>query len=264
MKVTMTYIARFATFLRRSEQKTELPRMNRLLTWAALIGLAASVTACSSENLSGGVNKLLLTVDPGDRPGTYALSGTTDLPEGTELMVQAVRQLTPTGQALPEDNPNEHYAILDRDRVQVANGSWSAELQIWQGENGGTPAESWQLQLPQSDRSFTPSNEVLFTVAMPPTGDEQALEAQWQKSKLTPGDGVVSFTPDGEWFLQAQDSRNIAPPEASVPAQPNSFNARRDLAETEAAIPLAEAVEGAAAQVEETTTAPLDSAAILR
>jgi hypothetical protein len=264
MKVTMTHISRFTTFLCCSEQKSELSRMNRLLTWGALFGLAVSLGACSSENLSGGVNKLLLTVEPGDRPGTYALSGTTDLPEGTELTVQAVRQLTPTGQAVPEDNPNEHYAILDRDRVEVANGSWSAELQLWQDGNGGNPAESWQLKLPQSDRSFTPSDEVVFTVTMPPTGDEQALEAQWEKSKLTPGDGVVSFTPDGEWFLQAQDSRPIAPPEVSASSQANGFNARQDLAETEAAIPLAEAVEGDAAKVQETTTTPLAPSELMR
>ena len=266
MKVPMPYISPFVKLYRAGRKKT---RQASCRPWGlrATLGVAtvftAGLTACGEMPLSSDVNKLLLTVESGDRPGVYQLSGTTDLPEDTQLMVQAVRVLTPTGQTLPEDSAEEHYAILDRDRVLVSDGSWNVELQLWEN-NGSESAESWQTQLPQSDRSFTPDNEVRFTVSMPPTGDERALEAQWQKSKQTPSDGVVSFTPDGEWFLQAEEFVAITPPAATVPDQPNSFNARRDLAQTESGIPLADAAEGAAANAKGTTDAPLDDPELMR
>lgn len=260
----MLYISRFVT-LHRAGEKVFRQVGHRWVRSGASLGivatLAAGLSACVDASLSGDVNQLLLTVEPGDRPGVYQLSGTTDLPEDTELMVQAVRHLTPTGQSVPEDNSDEHYAILDRDRVQVADGSWAVELQLWQ-TSGGEAAESWQLQLPQSDRSFTPDSEVRFTVSMPPTGDELALESQWEKSKQNPSNGVVNFTPDGEWFLQAEEFLAIAPPDATVPDQPNSFNARQDLAQTEGGIPRGEAVDGSSTKA--TTDAPLDSDAMLR
>lgn len=227
------------------------------------IALTAGLAACGESPLSGDVNKILMTVESGDRPGVYELSGTTDLPEDTELLVQAVRVLTPTGQSLPEDSSEEHYAILDRDRILVSEGRWAVELQLWENSNG-TSAEYWQMQLPQSDRSFTPDNEVQFTVSMSPTGDERALEAQWQKSKQTPSDGVVSFTPDGEWFLQAEESIAITPPSVTVPDQPNSFDAARNLALTESGIPLADDAEGPAASAKGTTDAPLKDSELLR
>lgn len=253
--------------LYRAGRKTPRQADRRSVRLEALLGLATvlsvGLSSCGEASLSGDVNKLLITVESGNRPGVYQLSGTTDLPEETELTVQAVRGLTPNGQMLPEDSVEEHYAILDRDRVLVRDGSWAVELQLWENQ-GGESAESWQIRLPQSDRSFTPDNNVRFTVSMPPTGDERALEAQWQKSKKTPSDGVVSFTPDGDWFLQAEEVVAITPPNAAVPDQPNSFNARRDLAQTESGIPLAETAEGAAASAESTTDAPLDDSELLR
>lgn len=262
----MSPISPFVNLSRTGRNKTRQGESRSFGVKALLslaIALSAGLTACGGTPLSSDVNKLLLTVESGDRPGVFQLSGTTDLPEDTELLVQAVRVLTPTGQSLPEDSPEEHYAILDRDRVLVSNSGWSAELQLWEN-NGGESAESWQVQLPQSDRSFTPNNEVRFTVSMPPTGNERALEAQWQKSKQTPSDGVVSFTPDGEWFLQAEESVAITPPGATVPDQPNSFNARRNLAQTESAIPLADTPEGPAANAQSTTDSPLDDSQLMR
>jgi len=230
----------------------------------AAVVLVTGLQGCGEATLSSSsVSKLLLTVEPGRSPGLYQLSGTTDLPEETELMVQAVRLLTPTGQALPEDGSGKHYVILDRDRVLVSEGSWETELQLWENQ-GGASAESWQMQLPQSDRSFSPDDQVRFTVSTPPTGDERALESQWERSKQLPSEGTVSFTPDGNWFLQAEESIALAPPVAAVPDQPNSFNARRDLAETESDIPLSEAAVGPAAKAEETTNAPLSDAELLR
>ncbi len=262
----MSYISPLVK-LYRAGWKISRQADRRSLRLAILIGLAtalsAGLSACGETSLSRDVNKLLLTVESGDRPGVYELSGTTDLPEETELMVQAVRVLIPTGQTLPEDSQEEHYAILDRDRVLVSDGGWAVELQLWEN-NGGESAESWQMQLPQSDRSFTPDNEVRFTVSMPPTGDERALESQWQKSKQTPSDGVVSFTPDGKWFLQAEESVAITPPAVTVPEQPNSFDARQDLAQTEGGIPLADTAEGPAANAKGTTDAPLDDKELLR
>ena len=268
----MSYISRLAQLYRSGRKISVQPCGSGQWGWGTiqkvtgrgmLLALTAGLAACSEVPLAGDVNKLMMTVESGDRPGVYELSGTTDLPEETELLVQAVRVLTPTGQPLPDDSPEEHYSILDRDRVLVSNGRWSAELQLWDNSDGAS-VEDWQMRLPQSDRSFTPDNEVNFTVSMPPTGDERALEAQWQQSKQTPSDGVVSFTPDGEWFLQAEESIVITPPTADVPAQPNSFNARQELAQTESGIPLADEVDGPAAKAEETTNAPLVDAARLR
>lgn len=240
-----------------------LSRLRRSWPLGLCLGVALATAACDRPLTQAEFNQLSLSVEAGDRPGVYELSGQTSLPEETELTVQALRRLTPTGQALSEDSPDEHYTILDRDRVKVEDGQWRIALQLWQPDGQGEPAESWQLNLPQSDRSFTAEPQVLFSVSMPPTGDERALEGQWEESKRDPTVGLVSFTPDGEWYLEAQEQLPIAPP-AIAATQPQVFDAKAGLAKTDADIPPAKAVEGPLGEGGSTTSAPLKPTELMR
>lgn len=225
--------------------------------------VAVGLALVSCQPVTTQVNQLSLIVEPSDRPGTYRLSGTTDLPDGTELTVQGLRHLQPQGQLLSELQAQDHYAILARNRVQVEAGQWSVTLQLWQPNGAGDPLESWQMVLPQSDRSFEASPDVQFTVSTPPSGDERRLDAQWQSSKVNPALGEIRFTPDGDWYLQARINRPIALPQGEVPDNVALFNANPQLL-AESAIPQAKAVTGAAADLERTTNAPLASSEMLR
>lgn len=269
----MRYFHRFAPWtlpLRPLWTQAAAAGISRGIGWAragrqsaALGTIALSFALFGCQPVETQVNQLSLTVEPSDRPGTYRLSGTTDLPDGTELTVQGLRYLEPLGQLLSDIQDKDHYAILDRDRVQVEAGQWSVALQLWQPNGEGEPLESWQLALPQSDRSFEAAPDVQFTVSTPPSGDERRLDAQWQSSKANPAIGEIRFTPDGDWYLQAQAIRPIAPPQSELPAAVAVFNAGANPS-PEAALPRAKAVTGEVADLEPTNTAPLAPGEMLR
>jgi hypothetical protein len=84
--------------------------------------------------------------------GTYTVAGTTSLPSKTKITVSAVRYLVEG--ASPETNSETDipYAILDRQIAQVEQGSWQAELNLWQIASDGKFQEAWQLS--QQDAMF--------------------------------------------------------------------------------------------------------------
>lgn len=232
-------------------------------TWV----LSMLLASCTPTGFT--VNQLSLIVEPSDRPGTYTLSGKTDLPDGTELTVLGLRelaapeQLLSAGQPSSTEQPSPYYTILDRDRVQVEGGQWNAILQLWQPDGKGGALENWQAKLPQSDRSFAAKPHVTFSVSTPPSGNEQLLDKQWQASKANPAIGEVGFTPDGDWYLQARVVQPLAPPQGAIPESVPVFNAAgRGLSEAD--LPVASVTEGSGSEIAPTTTAPLSPAEMMR
>lgn len=182
--------------------------MQRLLP-LALLSTSLAVAGCQSSQTS--LTQLSLEVKPSRQVGGYKLSGNTNLPDGTELTIQGLRQLTAIEPGMPDDSADS-FSILDRKAVRVNEGRWETSLQIWQPGPDGDPAESWQVHLPNGNQSYDPSNEVLFTVTTPPRKDAQALDKQWNASKTNPEGQQVGFTATGLWYLQAAKQLNLAPP----------------------------------------------------
>ncbi len=182
--------------------------MQRLLP-LALLGTSLAIAGCQSSQAD--LTQLSLEVKPSRQVGAYKLSGSTNLPDGTELTIQGLRQLTAIEPGMPDDSADS-FSILDRKAIQVNDGRWEASLQIWQSGPDGEPAESWQVHLPNGNQSYDPADEVLFTVTTPPRKDAQALDKQWNASKNNPEGQQVGFTATGLWFLQAGKQLNLAPP----------------------------------------------------
>ncbi len=157
---------------------------------------------------------LSLEVKPSSQAGSYRLSGRSNLPDGTSLTVQGLRQLGATSAQQTPDQP-EHYAILDRKVVVVNQGQWETTLQLWQAGPAGNPAETWQIRVPGGDRRFQPDREVIFTAKTPPSRDDKILERQWEASKQNPAGEQVEFLEGGQWSLQVEQRLTVTPPPVS-------------------------------------------------
>jgi hypothetical protein len=112
-------------------------------------------------------------------PGTFILSGRTNLPDQTNLTLQAVRSLKPTARIL---NQQPIDSVLAHSQVSIQNGYWQAQIRLHQISPDGRSLEPWQIE---------PKNRTI---------------------DLQPGAAQVSFASDGKSFLKVEESLTLAPP----------------------------------------------------
>lgn len=141
--------------------------------------------------------------------GEFALAGTTNLPNGTQLTAIALRHLTPA-RANPGDEPL--YSVLDYQPVTVANGEWSTQLNLWQVAADGRYQEPWQAQIDTLDLAAQPSDTVQFAVALAPHHLGAALSGKLTQAGQRRLAGGSRVTPDGEPFLWVAQSLAVALP----------------------------------------------------
>ncbi|MBW4559755.1 MAG: hypothetical protein KME32_01140 [Mojavia pulchra JT2-VF2] len=163
----------------------------------------------------------------------YKINGSTNLPESSRITVAAVRYLRPTqGQQEPlqSSNTSNKRSILARQIVQVKQGKWQADLNLWQVAPDGRFEEVWQAN--QSQMGVIPENTVTFIATFDPAG-------QWEESghqnseNLKPENyklegKLVRFTNEGEKYVQVSQSLLIPLPVGkTVPPrpQPEDINA---------------------------------------
>lgn len=132
--------------------------------------------------------------------GEFALRGTTNLPDNTRLTAIALRYLVPQ-QTISGDEP--FYSVLDYQPVTVANGEWSAQLNLWQVAADGRYQEPWQGQLDALELTAQPSDTVQFAIAVAPHHVGAALSSRLTQSGRQRLAGVLRVTADGEPFLWA-------------------------------------------------------------
>lgn len=154
--------------------------------------------------------------------GTYTIAGTTSLPAKTKITVSAVRYLVEG--LSPETNSETDipYAILDRRVAEVEQGSWQAELNLWQIAPDGKFQEAWQLSQQDADVIFNPDANVTFLATFDPVNQPENFKAEVEKLDTSLQAALARFTPDGELYLQASRIMAIALPTGqTTPPQPS-------------------------------------------
>ena len=154
-----------------------------------------------------------IQVQPGGRSGLYAASGTTNLPDQSRLIVMAIRPLRSGSQLNQAETKvgESNYAILDRRAVEVKQGQWQTNLNLWQVAPNGRFQENWQLNQAKLGTRFTPSSEVTFVATFDPANQSPAIEPQINQA-LELESPVVRFTSDGERYLQASEIVSLSLP----------------------------------------------------
>ncbi|NJR68847.1 MAG: hypothetical protein HC771_09385 [Synechococcales cyanobacterium CRU_2_2] len=185
-----------------------------MLRALAFILLSSSLAIAGCQSPQASLTQLSLAVKPSDQAGTYQLSGSSNLPDGTRLTVQGLRQLRSIHPGMAQES-RAGFSILDQKIVKVTQGRWTTDLSLWKTAEDGTPAESWQIDLPDGARNFEADAEVLFTTTTPPSNDAQVLEQQWEASKKNPEGYQVGFTAEGRWYLRTQKALALTPPSVS-------------------------------------------------
>lgn len=155
-----------------------------------------------------------MQVDPTGEAGIYQVTGHTNLPDQTQLTLQAIRNLQPPklgSQAKSEQT----YSILARTQVKVEKGKWRALLNLLQFSEQGK-LEAWQF----TDRSLNlkslPENQVRFLATTDPT--ENSIELQQQSTLTGTQSTRLQFAADGKSYLQAEQALTIEPPTVRLAA----------------------------------------------
>lgn len=168
---------------------------------------------------------LTLTIDQiqtDSQPGRYALIGQASLPDGTELIVSAVRPLISSN---PEVDLSEAaiHSTLARNSAVVKNGGWQAQLQLWQASPQGSYQESWQMQDALDPLALSPQKDVVFAVVLSPGSLAQSQQKSLNDLERLGENPVFNVTPAGEPYLEARKSLTVALPNpngvATLPIQ---------------------------------------------
>ncbi|MEB3220090.1 MAG: hypothetical protein VKN72_28185 [Nostocales cyanobacterium 94392] len=167
-----------------------------------------------------------------DGNGLYKIIGSTNLPESSRIAVTAVRYLRSTAantEEIIDDGKNINRSILARQIVEVKQGKWQADLNLWQVAPNGNFQEVWQLD--RNDKKLAPENEVSFIATFDPQAqlsssdreNPQQSTPQYQNLKGK----SLRFTNEGEKYVQASQYRSIPLPvgkTAPPRLEPEDFN----------------------------------------
>ncbi|MGB6294645.1 MAG: hypothetical protein WBF90_00500 [Rivularia sp. (in: cyanobacteria)] len=201
---------------------------------AARAVIASSVILFSSGCVNQSQNEVILEIQGiqrEDSRGLYKVAGTTNLPESSRIAVTAVRYLRSVKngeQIIGDNNEKINRSILARQIVEVKQGKWEADLNLWQVASNGNYEEAWQLH--KDYKNLTPESEVSFIATFNPVGqlpasdkeNTQQLTAQYQQLEGK----SLRFTNEGEKYVQASEYRSISLPigKTTPPQQAKNFN----------------------------------------
>ncbi|BAZ12958.1 hypothetical protein NIES4071_47920 [Calothrix sp. NIES-4071] len=186
-----------------------------LLTVISLV-LVVTNYGCT-QKAQNEVKLEIKNLQPAGGNGVYKVAGSTNLPESSQVAITAVRYLSSNETQTVDADLDADRSILDRKIVEVKQGQWEADLNIWQVSPDGSYKETWQKN--QLTSKQTPQNEVTFTVTFDPqsqvprtqnqnsqTSVDSAPEFQSLEGKL------LRFTNQGERYVQASQSISIPLP----------------------------------------------------
>lgn len=182
---------------------------SKWLHWpAAMLCALPLLSGCESLHLPLMPSKPVdwqMQVIPADRPGQYQLSGQANLPDRTPLTVIALRYLHPSrsaNAATQNLRAAPTYSILDYSPIQIVNGQWQTQLNLWQVETDGRYQEAWQLEQRRLNLTFQPDSEVIFLATVAPSNTLPKLEQLLRKKQLQFPAQSLRITPEGERFAQ--------------------------------------------------------------
>ncbi|NJM70892.1 MAG: hypothetical protein HC862_12040 [Scytonema sp. RU_4_4] len=174
-----------------------------------LVGISLLLLTVSSgcnKKAQEQVQLEIKSVEPTGSNGVYNVIGSTNLPDSSQIAVAAVRYLVPMGKqqaGVLNDEANKNRSILARQIVEVKQGQWQANLNIWQVAPDGRFQEAWQAY--QTQMKIRPDSNVTFIATF-----ERA--EQLKKSNLRLEGKQLRFTNEGELYVQAHQTSPISLP----------------------------------------------------
>ena len=189
--------------------------------FVVILLLLAFCVSCSSSKPPQ--TDLKINVQSATRPGLYNVTGSTNLPDQSQITVTAIRYLPATDPQLLGLESDVSYSILDRQIVEVAQGKWETNLNLWQVAPDGRLQEAWQIGASKIGISLNPSNEVSFIATFDPAAhiqkSQQPQQQQQQQQQPTPDlEGtLVRFTSEGLPYVKASKTLQIPLPAGRRP-----------------------------------------------
>jgi hypothetical protein len=151
-------------------------------------------------------------VNETSQPGSYEVSGKTNLPDRTQITVAALRYLYPIAATARRFNTRPTYTILDYQSATVERGMWQTQLDLWQVAPDRTFKENWQLDQQGLAVRFNPGEEVVFLVTLAPIEQLPSLQQQLAQKGQKLADGTVRSSAEGERYAQSQQTMIIPLP----------------------------------------------------
>lgn len=191
---------------------------SRTATILGFACLAAIASGCSENPISLRSPSTLETanltvqVQPQSAPGKFAVSGSADLPQGTELTIIAVRQLQLQNVPLVATEAPPTYSILDYETVTLSGDRWQTTLNLWQVAPDGRYREAWQLQAPELNLAVDAKADVFFLATLAPFNDLAAIEQQLNAENQRFDRQFIQTTSEGNRYLQTGQSLPVALP----------------------------------------------------
>ncbi|MGB3641894.1 MAG: hypothetical protein WBA39_30600 [Rivularia sp. (in: cyanobacteria)] len=209
--------------------RTRIPVAARTVIAASVLLLLSSGCVNKSQNK---VQLEIQGIQREDSKGLYKVAGTTNLPESSRIAVTAVRYLRSTKvngeEIVGDNNENINRSILARQIVEVKQGKWEADLNLWQVAPNGNFEEVWQLN--KDYTKLTPESEVSFIATFNPVGQLPASDRENPQQSTLQYQQLegksLRFTNEGEKYVQASQYRSISLPvgKTAAPRQSENFN----------------------------------------
>ncbi|NJL35539.1 MAG: hypothetical protein HC899_01415 [Leptolyngbyaceae cyanobacterium SM1_4_3] len=202
----------YFSFVQRLIHQFTQVRLLQTSCWLSIALVLLLSTGCTQLKLPvqrGDVSLDIRTVTP-QPAGVYAIAGNTDLPEGTEITVAAVRLLTPEG-AIAAD-PDPVYSLLAYESVKTEGDTWQAELNLWEVDPDGRYQETWQLEQSRLEITFEADGKVIFLATLAPLETLTQLQQRLAQRGLEFASNIVRTTAEGEQYIQAVRVEAIALP----------------------------------------------------
>ena len=205
----------------------KIPVTINVLLASSLLLLASS--GCSNQSQNE-VQLEIQNIQRENGRGLYKVVGSTNLPESSRIAITAVRYLRPTAKSTEQIVGNNegkvNRSILARQIVEVKQGKWEADLNLWEVSPNGNFQEVWQSK--KDYKTLTPEREVSFIATfnpvgqLPPSDKSESPQPTFQKLEGK----SLRFTNEGEKYVQASKFRSIALPVGKTTPirEPEEFN----------------------------------------
>jgi hypothetical protein len=188
-------------------------------------GCTQPISFLSSASESVAPQLEIERVDPFGQPGGYRVTGRTNLPNQTQITVSAIRYLQPAEPSISFSGDSS-YSVLARQFAPVEQGTWEANLTLWQVAPDGKFQEAWQSDQGNLGIQVQPDPNVTFLVTLDPANQPATLQDQLDQGEAFTG-SLVQFNADGELYLQASKTMVIAlPTGGTAPPTDQSESAR--------------------------------------
>ncbi|MEO1184168.1 MAG: hypothetical protein AAFX46_05385 [Cyanobacteria bacterium J06636_27] len=198
-----------------------------VLVASSVLLLASS--GCSNKSQLGAKLEIQ-SIQREDSRGLYKVVGSTNLPESSRIAITAVRYLRPTTanteQIVGNNDGNVNRSILARQIVEVKQGKWEADLNLWKVAPNGNFQEVWQSN--KDYKTLTPEREVSFIATFNPVGQLPSSDKQDSQQPIYQKlEGKsLRFSNEGEKYVQASQFRSVALPVGKTTPlrEPEEFN----------------------------------------